>query len=117
MTTWCKLKQVERKHRVNLDTRDVAESQRSLLAIGLRVEDDERTATLAPATTSYLTLTGSQLLTLLDLGDVGCGTNLCEQLDGGAGLGELEGGGGDDEWDFWNAGDAVTTGEEERCAG
>ena len=117
VATWGELEQVEREHGACLDTWDVTESKSGLLAIGLWVVDDERTTALAPSSTSHLTLTGAELSRLLDLCDVWACTNLCEQLHGGAGLGELEGGRGDNEWDLWDVRDAVTAGKEKRSTG
>ena len=68
------------------------------------------------AAVSQLTVTGAELAGRLDLLDIGTSANGLEKVDGGRGLGDGgagEGGRGNDKWDLWDGGDAVTAGEEE----
>lgn len=120
VTTGSELEEVEGVDGGGLDTRDVAEGLDELLAVGLGVVDDERTAALAETTATHLTLTGAGLLGLLDLDEVRAGTDSLEKGNGGLGLGDsgaLEGLGLNDEGDFGDAGDTVTAGEQKRRNG
>lgn len=117
MTTRRELEKVERVDRRRLHTGDVAESLDELPAIRLGVVDNERATALAVTTVTQLTLTGTDLAGLLDLDEVGTGTDGLQQSDGSLGLGDggtLEGLGLDNQGDFRNTGDAVTAGEQER---
>ena len=116
VTTGSELEEVEGVHGAGLDTGDVAEGLDKRLAVGLRVVDDERAAALAEAAVTELTLTGTDLAGLLDLGEVGTGAEGLEEGDGSLGLGDgvvLEGFGVDDERDLGDLSDAVAAGEEE----
>lgn len=110
------LEQVQREHRRRLDAGDVAECAHKLLAVRLRVVHDERSAALAVAAVSQLSLTGTQLARLLHLDDVRASTDGLQESGGGGGLderGTLEGLARHNERHFGHGGDAVTTGEEE----
>ena len=116
VTTRGELEEVEGEDGGGLNTGDVAESTDELLAVGLGVVDDKGTAALAEAAVTELTLTGAHLLGLLDLGEVGAGTEGLEEGNGGLGLGEsgvLEGLGLNDEGNLGDVGDTVTAGEEQ----
>lgn len=120
VTTWGELEEVQGGDGRGLDTRDVAESTNQLATVGLRVVDDQGTAALAVAAVSQLTLTGTQFAGLLDLDDIWAGTDSLQQSDGSRGLdesGTLESLAGDNERDFGDGGDAVTTGKEESWDG
>ena len=72
MSTWGELEEIERKDRGSLNTCDVAESARDLLAIDLGIVDNQRTTALSVAATTELTLTSTELARLLNLVNV-CG--------------------------------------------
>lgn len=116
VTTGGELEEVESVDRGGLNTGDVAESADELLAVNLRVVDNERTTALAETAAPQLTLTGAHLLGLLDLNELFTGTDSLEELDGSLGLGEsttLKGLGFNNQRDLRNRGNAVTTGEKE----
>lgn len=116
VSTRGELEEVESEDGGGLNSGDVAESLDELLAIDLGVVDNQRTTTLAVTAATELTLTGTDLLGLLDLDQVGTSTNSLQESDGSLGLGQggtLESLGVDNQRDLGNAGDAVTTGEQE----
>jgi hypothetical protein len=120
VTTRGELEEVEGVDVAALDTGDVAEGLEELLAVLGRVVDDQGAATLDVATVPQLTLTGAELAGVLDLLDIGGGTDGGEEVDGLGGLlhGTVgEGGAGDDERDLRDGTDAVATGEEKGSAG
>lgn len=99
-----------------LNTGQVAETLDELSAVNLGVVDDQRTTTLAVATASELTLTGTELLGALGLQDILAGTDGSQDLESSGGLGSgraLEDGGVDDQGNLGNFRDGVTTSEEE----
>lgn len=117
VTTRGELEEVEGGDGRGLDTGDVAETGDELLAVDLGVVDDKRATSLAVTATSELALTGTEGLGLLDLLDIGTGTDGLEEAEGGGGLGEstgLEESRVDDEGNLGDGHDLVTTGEEER---
>lgn len=116
VTAGSELEQVEGEDGRGLDTGDVAESLDERLAIDFGVVDDEGSTALAVAAVTHLTLTSTDLAGLLDLHEIGTGTEGLEEGNGGLGLGDgitLEGLGVDNERDLGDVGDAVATGEEE----
>jgi hypothetical protein len=120
VTTGGELEEVEGEDGGGLNTGDVAEGLDEVLAVGLGVVDNERTAALAEAAATELTLTGTELAGLLDLDELGTGTNSLEEGNGGLGLGQgsvLEGLGLDNEGNLGDVGDTVTAGEEESGGG
>jgi hypothetical protein len=120
VSTRCELEEVKGVDVAALNTGDVAESLEELLAVLGGVVDDEGAATLDVATVPQLTLTGAKLAGVLDLLDIGGGTDGGEKLDGLGGLlqGTVgEGGAGDDERHLRDGTDTVATGEEKGSAG
>ena len=120
MATGSELEEVQGVDGRGLDTGDVAESADKLLSILVGVVDDEGTATLLVATVSQLTLTGTELLRVLDLLDVLASTDGLEERKSGRRLGN--GGVGessrrDDERNLGDGGDLVATGKEKGGAG
>ena len=116
VTTGGELEEVEGVDGGGLNTGDVAEGTDKLLAVGLGVVDDQRTAALAEAAVTQLTLTGAHLAGLLDLDELVTGTKGLQEGNSGLGLGQgstLEGLGVNNEGDLGDLGDAVATGEEE----
>lgn len=116
VTTRGELEEVEGEDGGGLNTGDVAESLDKLLAIDLRVVDNQRTTALAVAAATELTLTSTDLLGLLDLNEVGASTDSLEEGNGGLCLGQsstLEGLRFDNKRDLRDASDTVTTGEQE----
>jgi hypothetical protein len=116
VATWSKLEEVQGEDGAGLDTGDVAESLGELLAIDSWVVDDQWATTLAVTAATELTLTSTELAGVLDLGDLWAGTDGVQETNGSGGLGDSGAGenlGVDDQWDLWDRGDLVTTGEEE----
>lgn len=113
--TWCELKEVEREYGAGLNTRNVAERADEMLAISLRVINDQWPATLTVAATSHFPLTGTEFAGGLDFADVWTCTDGFEESEGCGGLDDgssFEGGGGDDKGNFGDGRDLVTTGKE-----
>lgn len=120
VSTRGKLEEVEGVDVAGLDTGDVAEGLEELLAVLGGVVDDEGTTALDVAAVPQLTLTGAELAGVLDLLDIGGGTDGLEEVDGLGGLlqGTVgEGGAGDDEGNLRDGTDTVATGEEKGSAG
>ena len=120
VSTRGELEEVEGVDVAGLDTGKVAESGDEVLAVLGGVVDDEGAATLDVATVPQLTLTGAELAGVLDLLDIGGGTDGGEEVDGLGGLlhGTVgEGGAGDDEGNLRDGTDAVATGEDKGSAG
>jgi hypothetical protein len=116
VTTGGELEEVEGEDGGGLNTGDVAEGLDEVLAVGLGVVDNQRSAALAEAAVTELTLTGAHLAGLLDLDEIGSGTNGLEEGDGGLGLGQsstLEDLGVNDEGNLGDAGNTVTASEEQ----
>ena len=114
MTTRGELEQVQAVDGRGLDTGDIAETLDELLAIDLGVVDDQRTAALAVATTTELTLSGAELLGALDLLQVGASTNSLQQSEGSSSLGicgAVEGSGVDYQRNLGDGRDLVATGK------
>jgi hypothetical protein len=87
VATGGELEEVQGEDGRGLNTGNVAKSTDKLLAVNLGVVNDEGTTALAEAAVPQLTLTGAHLLGLLDLDEVGAGTESLEQGNGGLGLG------------------------------
>lgn len=120
VTTRSELEEVEGIDRRSLNTGDVAEGLDEGLAILLGVVDDERTTALPVAPAPHLTLTSTELAGVLDLLDIGTGTDGLEQSKSGGGLddGVLgESGGGNDEGNLGDGSDLVATGHQESSVG
>lgn len=116
VATGGELQQVERVDGVGLDTSNVAEALDEILAVDLRVVDNERSAALAVAAATELALTGAELLGALDLLQVGAGTDGLQEGQSGRGLGvggTVKGSRVDNEGNLGNGHDLVTAGEEE----
>lgn len=114
VATGGELEEVEGEDGRGLDTGDVAEGLDEVLAVGLGVVDNEGSAALAEATVTELTLTGAHLAGLLDLDEIGSGTDSLEEGDGGLGLVQgLNSLGLNDEGNLGDVGDTVTAGEEQ----
>lgn len=116
VTTWGELEEVEGEDGAGLDTWDVAESSDELLAINGWVVDNQWSTALTVAAATELTLTSAELAGGLDLLDVLGGAYTLEEVDSSGSLGD--GGVGEDlrvdnERNFWDLGDLVTTGKEE----
>lgn len=112
MASRSELEEVESGNSDGFDSRDIAEgtSEVSLLSV-----DDKGTASLYIASVSQLSLSGTDLLGILDVLDVLVGSELLEEGDGVLGLLEsLEASIGDDEGDFGDGLDSVSTGKNER---
>lgn len=116
MSTGCELEEVEREDGAGLDAGDVAESKRKLLAVLGWVVDDQWTAALTVTASTKLTLTRAELAGSLDLADISTGSNSLQESKSGRCTGNGSTGenlGVDDEGNFGDGGDLVTTGKEE----
>lgn len=117
MSTWCELKKVKGVDGGSLNTGNVSECLVDLLSIRVWVVDYKRSTSLTVTTTSELTLTRAELSRLFDLVNIWTSTDSLKESDGGGCLCDVECGGGNNEWDFWDGGNTVTTGHEESCVG
>lgn len=88
VATGCELQEVEGKDGGCFDTRDVTESMNQLLAVFMWVVDDQGATSLAVATSSELSLPGSQFAGAGDLFHVRACTDCFEKLDGSGGAGD-----------------------------
>lgn len=88
VATRSQLEEVKSTDGAGLNTSNVAESVRQLLAVNLRVEDDEGTTALSVTATTELALSSAELAAGLDLADISTGTDALEKLERGAGLGD-----------------------------
>lgn len=114
VTTRGELEEVEGVDGRGLDAGDVAEARDQSLAIDLRVVDDERSAALAVAAATELTLTGTELPGVLDALEIGTGTDGLQEAESRSGLGAgLESLGLNDEGNLGDLGDLVAAGEDE----
>ena len=114
------LQEVEGEDRRGLHAGDVAEGADQFPAVLFGVVDDQGTASLTVTTVSKFSLAGSEFAGVGDFVEVGAGADGFEELEGGGCLGDrgvVEGFGGDDEGDFWDGGDLMATGQEERWDG
>lgn len=118
MATGGELEEVEGEDGRGLDTGDVAEGLDEVLAVGLGVVDNQGSAALAEAAVTELTLTSAHLAGLLDLDEIGTGTDSLEEGNGSLGLVQgLNGLGLNDEGNLGDVGDTVTAGEEQSGGG
>jgi hypothetical protein len=116
VTTRGELEEVQGVDVAGLATGQVAETLDQLSAINSRVVDDQRTTALTVSATSQLTLTGTQLDRLLGLLNVGTSAGSSQDGESSAGLdssGTLKDGRVDDQGNLGDAGDLVTTGEQQ----
>lgn len=116
MSTWCQLQQVQGENVTGLNTWKVTESTDKFLSISVSVIDNERSTSLSVTTASEFTLTGTELSGSLDLLNIGQSTDSLEETSSGGSacdLSTLEDLGVDNERNFSDFGDLVTTGEEE----
>lgn len=120
VTTRGELEEVEGRDGGGLNTGDVAEALDELLAIDLGVVDNQRTTALAVAAATELTLTGTELLGVLDLLEVSTGADGLEEGEGsgsagnGAALNESR---VDNQGNLGDGHDLVATGEQKRGGG
>ena len=92
----------------DLDTRDVAEGLDDTVIL---IVDNKRTTALAVTAVPELALTGAELARVGDLDDVGVRVQGLEERDSLLGLREGLDGGVDNEGNFGDGRDLVTTGE------
>ena len=111
VTSRGKLEKVQAIDGDELDTGEVAEGPQSS---GLLIVDDQRSSALDVPPVPHLTLTSTDLLGVLGLLNIGVGTEGLEDLDGELGLvNVLEGVVGDNEGDFLDGLNTVTTGHDQ----
>lgn len=116
MSTWCQLQQVQGENITGLNTWEVTERTDKFLSILSSVVDDERSTSLSVTAASELTLTGAELSGSLNLLNIGQSTDSLEETSSSrcaSNLGTLENLRVNDERNFSDFGDLVTTGEEE----
>lgn len=112
MATGSELQQIQREDAARLHTRDISERLDQILPIFLRVVNNQGPTTLTVTTTAEFSLAGAQFARFAHFGDVRAGTDGFEELDGGFGFGDGEGGGVDYEGDFGDGGNAMAAGLE-----
>jgi hypothetical protein len=114
------LKKVQGENSAGLNTSNVAECASQLLSVNSWVVDNERSTALTVTAATKLTLTGAKLAGCLNLLDIwGC-TNSLQETESGGSSGNGSTGedlGVNNERNFWDGGDLVTTGEEESWNG
>lgn len=104
--TWSQLQQAEGSDVGGLDTWDVSEGLDDTVILSV---DDQRTSSLGESSASHLTLTCSHLLGLDDLDDVLVGVQSLQSSNGVLGLFDRLQVVGDNQWDFSNLFDSVTS--------
>jgi len=114
VSTGGELEEVELVNRASLDTWDVLERTDDTLIL---LVNNEGTSSLPVSPVPHLSLTGTDLARVGDLGDIGVSGDGLEELDSGLGLGGRLDGGGDDKGDLLDLLDAVTTGEDKGWEG
>ena len=114
MSTRGELEEVELVDRAGLDTWDVLERTNKSLIL---LVDDERAPSLPVSPVPHLSLTGSDLARVGNLGDIGVGRDGLEELDSGLGLGGRLDGGRDDKGNLLDLLDSVTSGEDKGWEG
>jgi len=120
VTTRGELEKVEGRDGRGLNTGDVAEALDELLAIDLRVVDNQRATALAVAAATELALTGTELLGALDLLEIGTGANGLEEGEGGSSAGDgatLNESRVDNQGNLRDGHDLVATSKQERGGG
>ena len=115
VTSGSELEEVQAVDGHELNTGEVAEGPQSN---GLLVIDDQRSSTLDVPPVPHLTLTGTDLLGVLSLLDIGVGTEGLQDLDGELGLvNVLQGVVGDNQGDLFDGLNTVTTGHNQSGKG
>lgn len=114
VTSWGELEQVELVNWAGLDTWDVLEGSNDTLILGV---DDEGSSSLPVSPVPHLSLSSSDLSGVGNFGDVGVGGNGFEELDGGLGLVDRLDGRGEDEGNFLDLLDSVSSGKNQRWEG
>lgn len=115
--TGCQLKEIEGIHGARLHAGDVPERQPHAFAVRHRIIHHQGSTALAEPPSTHLAFARSHLARLLHLVDIRAGTDNAEEGDGFSGLGNFEGGRGDDKRDFGDSGNVVAAGHEERGTG
>lgn len=110
VTTGGQLEQVQSRDTGNFDTGDVTESLDNTAVFGI---NDKGTTAFTVATVAHLTLTGTEGTAGLDAFNVSDGSNLLEDFDGSASLVDAFNSRGQDQGEFGNLLDAVTTSHDE----
>jgi hypothetical protein len=114
VTTRSKLKEIQTVNMAEFDTRQVAEGAGDTLIL---LVDDQRTTSHDVTTTTELTLTSTELLRVANLFDISRGADSLEKLVGDLGLGDGLSGIIDDQGNFRELFNTVTTGQNERGNG
>lgn len=110
VSTGCQLQQVQVLDVAGLDTGDVSESLDQTLVV---VVNNQGSSSLPVSPVPHLTLTGSDLSGVGDLDDIGVSLDGLQELDGGLGLVQRFGSVGDDQGNFLDLFDSVTSGEDQ----
>jgi len=111
MSTRSELEKVEATDVANFDTGQVAEGLNDAVVLSV---DDEGSTTLTVATVPHLSFTGTKFAGVGNFGDIGVSVDTPEESNCFLGLLERLSSVANDERDFLNFFDAVTTGENER---
>ena len=114
MTTWCELQEVESPHVDELNTWEVTERPDDTIVF---VVYDQWATTLAVAAIAHLALAGPEFPRVGHFDNVSVRVEGLEECYGLLGLFEGLGSGGDDERNFLDLLDAVSTGKDQRGEG
>ncbi len=120
MATRGELEEVESVDRAGLNAGDVAEAVDQLLAVNLGVVDNQGPTSLAVATATKLTLTGTELLGALDTLDLRTSTNSVQEAKSSRRLAEkvaFESLRVNNEGNFSDVGNLVTAGKDKGSDG
>jgi hypothetical protein len=111
MTTRSKLQKVEAADIANFNTGEIAESLDDAVILSI---DNEGTTTLTVTSVPHFTFTGAKFPRVGDLGNIGVGVEALEESNSFLGLLEGLGGATDNERNFLNLLNAMSTGEDKR---
>jgi hypothetical protein len=111
VSTRGELEEVELVDRAGLDTWNVLESTNNSLVL---LVDNEWASSLPVSPVPHLSLSGTDLSRVGDLGNIGVSRDGLEELDSGLGLGGGLDAGSDDKGNLLDLLDSVTTGEDQR---
>lgn len=116
VATWGKKEEVEAGNFEEIDTRDVSEG------LGhwgvLLVVDDQWTSSLGVTSVSELALSSSDLAGILNSLNISVSVEGLEELDSLSGLFDVKDGFvADNQWDFWDLFDSVSSGENQSGGG
>lgn len=111
LTSWSQLEEVQSVDVEDIDSWDVSEGSFDVVLVV--IDDDQGSLLLDESFVSEFSLSGSGLLSVVDSEDVLEQSESLEDGDGISGLGDLSEGVIDDQWQFWEAAQSVSSGQNE----